>query len=328
MGKTVLGCLALILGMLSVSNAKADILDIDTSALDARTAAIVERVEQRIMNEIANDFSQALPRFMLQQLKKIEVVASFDPNADGLGGVLASAAITNSLDYNTRYANISVAQDGQMFIDQADANALSDNELFTVITHEVFHNLGFGGGSFMRNALVNGTRYIGQNGVEGFRKDTGFAFLTSVPLEQGGGAGTAGSHWAANVPGLQGPGFQDLMQGFADFNNQFRISNASMGVIRDVHLTMTVDGFESPIPPLGPNAWKRPPIAVTPAVAGGAGAGAPVTDRPGSPDFGAGGIGGLGSGAASGAVSSVPEPTGATVLVLGFVGLVMRRRRA
>lgn len=329
MGKRILGCLALMLGLLSASSTHADILDIDTSALDARTAALVEQVEARFMNDIANDFSEALPRFFSQQLTKIQVTAVFDPNADGVGGVLASASITESLDYSSQFANISVAQAGQMNIDQADADALSDNDFMTVVMHELFHAVGFSNDHWERNDLiVNGFQYVGQNAVEAFRVESGIPFAPFVPVETGGGAGTAGSHWAENVPGLQGPGFQDLMQGFADFSNDIRISGTTIGAIRDVHLTMTERGFQGP----ASENFKIPPGATDPFAGGGAaGAGTPFTGGPANPFTGTGGAGPSGGGGGPtpvAAVSAVPEPTGATLLVLGVLGMAVRRRRA
>lgn len=294
MGKKLVWCLALLIGGISMTTAKADILDIRGVGLDADTTALLTEVEDFFQKNIANDFSDRIPRFMKWQLQKIRVVASLDPNGDGPGGVLASARSTDWIEYHTRFDDMAIVQAGELFID-ADTlidPTLSRNDLFWIITHEVLHAAGFNPGIWLRNDLLVDSRfgeshYAGINAVEAYRRESRLRGARTVPLETAGGGGTAGAHWASFTPGLHGNGRQDVMIGFFDPSNTLFLSNTTIGAMRDVHLTMTDDGFQGGRT-VGPRGWKRPPMPFT----------------------------------------SVPEPSSACLLVLGIAGMALRRRRA
>jgi hypothetical protein len=286
MKKQILAIVVAIFGIGSVANA--DVVDINPTGFDAAGTALIERVEERIMNEIVNDFrTDQMPRWMSNQLQTIQISAQVAPDSDGVGGVLAFARVDRWLSYESRFAKVAVAQVGSLFIDPADLAVTPARDMESIVLHEAMHAMGFSGTGFeMNDNVVNTFQYIGRHGVDGFREDSGIPFAPFVPLEQAGGGGTAGSHWAVGTPGLQGPGFQDVMIGFFDPANDIIVSNATIGALNDLHLTMTDDGFQGGNP-FGPRGWKRPPVAIT----------------------------------------SVPEPASASLLVFGLAGIVMRRRR-
>lgn len=300
MGKRLVVFLAFVAGLLTAANANADILDITGVGLDDNLLSVIAEAERRITNSVANDYSDELPRFILEQAKKIEITAQLDPDADGVGGVLASATTDIWLDTG---AGTALAQEGSLFIDEEDFAILSRESQISIVMHEVFHAMGFSGDGFGRNELVvNDFQYVGVEGVMGFRRDSGLQFASFVPLEQTGGAGTAGSHWAENTPGLQGPGFQDVMIGFFDETNNIIISEATIGAMRDLHFTITQDGFVQS--PFADAFWKNPPSGLV---------------EEGNGEM----LVTLGSN-----ITAVPEPTSVTLLAFGVVGFALRRRRS
>lgn len=304
MGKRLAVLLALVAGLFTAGNTYADVLDITGVGLDDNLLSVIAEAERRITNGIANDYSDKLPRHILDQAKRIEITAQLDPNADGVGGVLASATTDTWLDTGgqapTRRA---LAQSGSLFIDADDFAVLSRESQISIVMHEVLHAMGFSGDGFERNGLVvNDFQYVGVEGVMGFRQDSGLQFASFVPLETAGGAGTAGSHWAENTPGLQGPGFQDVMVGFFDETNNIIVSNATRGAMRDLHFTITQDGFTEN--PTADSFWKEPPSGL-------------LVDGTGQQLV-----------TLSANITAVPEPAAATLIAFGLVGFALRRRRS
>ena len=103
---------------------------------------------------------------------------------------------------------------GVMEFDAADINTLTGSgSLQEVITHEMLHSLGFGVIWDSRGLLSGkGTpdpRFTGAAGRQGCVTIGGtVTCASSVPLEAGGGAGTAESHWRESTFG------NELMTGF------------------------------------------------------------------------------------------------------------------
>jgi len=135
---------------------------------------------------------------------------------DGAGGILGQAgptSITRLSDSRFVYANR-----GRMRFDSADLQSLENRgQLFDVIVHEMAHVIGFGtlwttdffiAGS-QSNYVTNSGRYTGEYALEIYRQE----FVEDaefIPVELGGGAGTANSHWDEPWPG----GASDLMTGY------------------------------------------------------------------------------------------------------------------
>lgn len=128
---------------------------------------------------------------------------------DGPGKVLASAGpcfIRSNSDVRTVV--------GVMQFDIADMQMLSNQgRLQDVMTHEMLHVVGVGSFWNYLGLLTGydtpGVAYTGAGGVAGCAL-TGAGCLSSVPVENTGGGGTANSHWRETVFG------SELMTGFAN----------------------------------------------------------------------------------------------------------------
>ncbi|MFM7205484.1 MAG: Calx-beta domain-containing protein [Planctomycetaceae bacterium] len=102
-----------------------------------------------------------------------------------------------------------------------------------VITHELGHALGFASSNPGFQRWIQGSTWIGANAVREYSTISGSG-VTSVPLETGGGAGTAGAHWAEDVFGAE------LMTGFAsDVGTPMPLSKVTAGAFQDLGYTVS-----------------------------------------------------------------------------------------
>ncbi len=129
--------------------------------------------------------------------------------SDGGGGTLANA--TPTFFRSATDKNPYLPYKAEVGVDMADA---ASSQLVTILTHEIGHALGFTSVSQMMK-LASGVQYIGANALREYRS-TFDATATSVPLEGGGGSGTAYAHWSeANfgselLTGYLNPGINPL----------------------------------------------------------------------------------------------------------------------
>jgi len=147
---------------------------------------------------------------------------------DGTGGVLGQAGPTALRSGSYLPATAS------MQFDSADAASFNTQGLFDeIVTHEMLHSIGIGS-IWSYKGLVSGTGFIGANAMAEYDKlvdafqgfDNGVNAL-AVPLETGGGSGTAGSHWSEAV-------FRnELMTGYIN-------TTASGGMVADPLSAMTI----------------------------------------------------------------------------------------
>jgi len=101
----------------------------------------------------------------------------------------------------------------------------------TIIMHEMGHALGFAGIVFDNLGLVNSFgNFTGADATVAY--GTG---ATSVPLEQDGGSGTAGSHWDEATFAPDGvPMSNELMTGYVVQNEQTYLSDTTVGAMADL----------------------------------------------------------------------------------------------
>lgn len=101
----------------------------------------------------------------------------------------------------------------------------------SIILHEMGHALGFAGLIFDNLGLVDSSgNFAGANAIAAY--GTG---ATSVPLEQGGGAGTAGSHWDEDTFLLDGlTASNELMTGYIVLNEQTYLSDTTVAAMADL----------------------------------------------------------------------------------------------
>jgi hypothetical protein len=121
---------------------------------------------------------------------------------DGVGGILGSTSIgalswctaSNGVTYTlSRYATMS--------FDSADLdNMYNQGYLYPVIVHETAHALGFGALWSDNGLYVAGSgEYTGIAGRAAYRAEfVGQQSAACVPVELGGGDGTANAHWNEN----------------------------------------------------------------------------------------------------------------------------------
>lgn len=147
---------------------------------------------------------------------------------DDTGGVLGQAGPTALRSGNYLPATAS------MQFDSADAANFNSQGLFDeIVTHEMLHSIGIGS-IWSYKGLVSGSTFIGANAMAAYDDlvdafngfDNGVEAL-AVPLETGGGSGTAGSHWSEAV-------FKnELMTGYIN-------STAFGGMVADPLSAMTI----------------------------------------------------------------------------------------
>lgn len=148
---------------------------------------------------------------------------------DGVGKTLAEAQPTNR-----RPGARGLPWKGVMAFDSVDVAGLeADGTLKNVILHEMGHALGFGA-LWSEFGLVQGAAgsnpvYVGANALREYRSIFALPSATGVPVENTGGAGTAGSHWRESV-------FRtELMTGFAESaGTATPISRITVGQFQDL----------------------------------------------------------------------------------------------
>ena len=198
-------CLATIVA--ASTTVRADVIDVDYSSVtDPRVRDAYATAEAFWESRIQN-YSTAMPKAILVQLTKLRIIALLDV-IDGPGQILGQAGPDAFLTYQSgnlfEPRTFAFPTNATMTLDIEDVDFMAANDLLERVTiHEMGHALGFGP-LWTQNGLVGPlagvglTQYIGgEYAIKGYRQDTGSPVLNFVPVEQGGGAGTAGAHWAA-----------------------------------------------------------------------------------------------------------------------------------
>lgn len=183
------------------------------------------------------------------------------PLIDGVGGILGSAGPNQAMYYdNNPFGAPSYAlyytTAGSMQFDSADVSGLiANNSFFGVVLHEMTHVLGIGT-LWTINNNVNGTTYqlynngsglyTGPNALNGWKTEFNQPTATAVPVELGGGSGTANGHWNEVDFGAGNTGFvsyiagldfrQELMTGWA--STTFFLSTVTLGGLDDLGYTV------------------------------------------------------------------------------------------
>ncbi len=194
--------------------------------------------QQAIFSTAANTWMGVLPNYQAGIN-----IASLNINAsgvaiDGAGGILGSAGP----DFISNQGGYWLATDGSMQFDTADlASMESSGTLLAVILHEMAHVMGFGTLWNLNNVYTDGTgQYTGANAIAAYRTEYNQLLATFVPVELGGGPGTANGHWNENDGGgcctgiisAQGDMTFDIMTGW--LNSGSFISNTTVASFTDI----------------------------------------------------------------------------------------------
>lgn len=133
-------------------------------------------------------------------------------NIDGSGNVLGQAGPT-SIRTASKLPATAIMQ-----FDIVDVNEMGLATFTDVVLHEMSHSLGFGS-IWSTLGLVTGGLFTGANAVAEY-VDLGGS-TAGIPVEQDGGAGTAGSHWDEETF------VNELMTGYIDPNNAYSAMSAA-----------------------------------------------------------------------------------------------------
>jgi hypothetical protein len=159
---------------------------------------------------------------------------------DGVGGVLGSAGWQTGHYDDAGYA---LAQTGAMQFDSADVGGLGFS-FQTVILHEMAHVIGLGTiWTYNAGLYTTAGQYTGAAGLAAYKTEFNQPAATFVPVELGGGAGTAGGHWNEVDGGGVNTGFvsnsnrdmrYELMTGWLDVDKPSFISSLTRASLQDI----------------------------------------------------------------------------------------------
>lgn len=171
------------------------------------------------------------------------------PYIDGALGILGSAGPTEGYYYYdapfaTATEVLVYASAGLMRFDSADVDMMvADNLFYGVVLHEMAHVLGIGTLWDINELYTNNSgQYYGPAALAAWQSEFGQTGAAFVPIELGGGPGTANGHWNELDGGGGNTGFvssltgmdlsRELMTGWA--GDSFFISTMTLGGLVDL----------------------------------------------------------------------------------------------
>ena len=149
--------------------------------------------QQSIFSTAANTWMSLLPSYQPGiSIAALNINAS-GVTFDGVGGILGAAGP----DSLTTQGGFVLATTGTMQFDSADlANMESNGTLLPVILHEMAHVMGFGTLWTDNGVYLNNTgQYTGPAALSTYKVEFSQPSATFIPVELGGGPGTANGHW-------------------------------------------------------------------------------------------------------------------------------------
>ena len=155
------------------------------------------------------------------------VIDVSSPYIDGVGKILGQAGPRKLRP--TTY----LPTTGIMKFDSSDVeNMIKTGTFVDTILHEIGHVLGIGALWGAKDLKSDFSNYIGSHALDAYRSLLGDPTVKSIPLEETGGSGTAGSHWAEKVFG------DELMTGWTTLGKASPLSKMTIGAIQDLGYTV------------------------------------------------------------------------------------------
>lgn len=223
----------------------------------------VDSAQQQVYNDAAAFWNSAITGFDLvsdangaQTPHSLSIDVS-SPAIDGPSNVLGQAGPKTVNYYDDNPSGppthaLYYTATGTMKFDSADvATMISNNTFYGVVLHEMAHVLGVGT-LWTYNNNVEGTiyqlytassgQYTGPNALAQWQAEFNQSGATFVPVELGGGSGTADGHWNEVDNGAGNTGFTSNISGM-DFRNElmtgwasstFFLSRVTLGTLDDL----------------------------------------------------------------------------------------------
>ena len=239
-------CMFVLLSCLS-QQASAIYIDVNFSgSLTSSQQALFTQAEQFWENTLTG-YQPSINENILSNI----VINAEGTAIDGVGGTLGSAGPT----FGWTTGGYTLAAEGDMRFDTADLAALENNgSLESVILHEMAHVLGFGTLWQLNGVYTAGSgQYTGANALSYWQTEFGQSNASYIPIELGGGEGTAGGHWNEVNNGAALTGITDtnntdmryeLMTGW--LNTPTFVSDMTIASFADIGYEVTFS--EVPIP--------------------------------------------------------------------------------
>lgn len=222
---TLTGCTAILLALLlsCCSKSQADVIGFDIQlSLTGFTAS-----QEAIFEAAATTWESYIYGYQDNLSDTTVQITGTSTAIDGAGGTLGSAGPTSAK--RLIGGNFLYTETGSMSFDSADVAALEASGLLSdVILHEMAHVLGIGtlwssagiGLPGYQELYVSGTgQYTGAAALSACQTEFNQPSATFVPVEIGGGAGTANGHWDEVDGGASPTGIVSIFNG-QDFQNE------------------------------------------------------------------------------------------------------------
>lgn len=211
--------------------------DVPQSIINA-SAAAAQRWTQIIVGDLPNVIDPTFGEID-DILIQVQMGLLPDFSSDGDGNTLANAG-----PIAWRNGGTGLPYLAGVGIDPADAGRA---DLTSVLIHEFAHALGFPGTDSFQS-YIEGAYFVGANAVREYNAIFGAAAdPAGVPMEEGGGEGTAYGHWSEAVFG------NELLTGFITPGGN-PLSRITVGAFADIGYTVDYAAADPYTPPATPPA--------------------------------------------------------------------------